>query len=235
MGSAAPDAAGDGDRVRPPPRQRKRGKPSTFTLAARRIESIPPAKPPPSEPLKGTEPPTSAVVEVEPAPPNVPAPVVPAPVSNSAEPDIEPSGVPLAPEGEPDAALPAHALYRLATARLSDRDLPGALQACQLAREIDPTQPDYAALAVWIRSLLGGADLAARVAELNALLEARVDHVQALFYRGYLRRRIGDEAGAAEDLRRALALAPHHQDAERELRRLLMGKPARRPSGLYKQ
>jgi len=138
------------------------------------------------------------------------------------------------PEGQPDAARPAHALYCLATARIGERDLTGALAACQLAREVDPTQPDYAALAVWIRSLLGGADLRARVAELDALLEAREDHTQALFYRGYLRRRIGDEQGAVQDLRRVLDLEPSHQDAARELHRIAMGKPAKRPSGLFR-
>lgn len=235
VGSAAPETSGDGDRVRPQPRPRRRGKPSSFTLAARRITTPPPMDrvvAPPSK--EGTEPPFSAVKAVDPAPPEVPAPA-PAEPAPLADADALPPGVPLAPEGQPDAALPAHALYRLATARLVERDLQGALQACQLAREIDPTQADYAALAVWIRSLLGGADLAARVAELDALLGACGDHVQALFYRGFLRRRIGDEAGAERDLRRALELEPGHRDAARELQRLQMGQPAPRPSGLYKR
>jgi tetratricopeptide (TPR) repeat protein len=187
-------------------------------------------------PKDGIEPPTSAerVVAAHPAPPCVPAPAQPDP-AQLADADAMPPGVPIAPEGQPDAALPAHALYRLATARLAERDLAGALQACQLAREIDPTQADYAALAVWIHSLLGGADLAARVGEFDALLEACGDHVQALFYRGFLRRRIGNEAGAERDLRRALELDPKHRDAARELRRLELGQPATRPSGLYKR
>ncbi|UQA62140.1 tetratricopeptide repeat protein [Polyangium aurulentum] len=234
VGSAAPDAGGDGDRVRAQPRPRRRGKPSSFTLAARRITTPPPMERVIAPPKDGTEPPTSAVKAVDPAPPHVPAPTPPD-ASLLADADGMPPGVPIAPEGQPDAALPAHALYRLATARLAERDLSGALQACQLAREIDPTQADYAALAVWIRSLLGGADLAARVGELDALLDACADHVQALFYRGFLRRRIGDEPGAERDLRRALEIDPTHRDAARELKRLELGQPATRPSGLYKQ
>ncbi|MDI1443747.1 hypothetical protein [Polyangium sp. 6x1] len=229
MGAAAPDLAGDGERTRVQPRPRKRGRPSAFTLAARRIET-----PPPREAV--TEPPPSAVVEIDPSPPNVPKPAATEPQANdvpSSESDKAPS-VPMPPEGQPDAARPAHALYCLATSRIAERDLAGALAACQLAREVDPTQPDYAALAVWIRSLLGGADLRARVAELDALLEARDDHAQALFYRGYLRRRIGDEPGAVQDLRRVLDLDPGHQDAARELQRIALGKPAKRPSGLYR-
>ncbi|MDI1431536.1 tetratricopeptide repeat protein [Polyangium sorediatum] len=229
MGAAAPDLAGDGERTRVQPRPRKRGRPSAFTLAARRIET-----PPPREAV--SEPPPSAVVETDPSPPAVPKPAAAEPPTHdtpSSESDKAPT-VPMPPEGQPDAARPAHALYCLATSRIAERDLTGALAACQLAREVDPTQPDYAALAVWIRSLLGGADLRARVAELDALLEARDDHAQALFYRGYLRRRIGDEPGAVQDLRRVLDLDPGHQDAARELHRIAMGKPAKRPSGWYR-
>jgi len=234
MGAAVPDQTGEGERSRPRPR--KRGRPSTFTLAARRIETPPPmdvVTEPPAPSIAA--PPDSAVVETDPAPPDVPKPVAEAPQSDNLTSESEgvPS-IPLPPEGEPDAARPAHALYCLARARLAERDLAGALAACQLAREVDPTQPDYAALAVWIRSLLGGADLAARVAELDTLLEAREDHVQALFYRGYLRRRIGDEAGAVQDLRRVLDLDAEHRDARRELHRIELGKPARRPSGLFR-
>ncbi|MRG92898.1 tetratricopeptide repeat protein [Polyangium spumosum] len=227
MGAAAPDLAGDGERTRAQPRPRKRGRPSAFTLAARRIET-----PRPME--AASEPPPSAVVETDPSPPNVPRPAEPQPLDTASSESDKAPAVPMPPEGQPDAARPAHALYCLATARLGERDLVGALAACQLAREVDPTQPDYAALAVWIRSLLGGADLRARVAELDALLEARDDHAQALFYRGYLRRRVGDEQGAVQDLRRVLDLDPGHQDAARELHRIALGKPAKRPSGLYR-
>src|SRR6185503_2947007 len=143
-------------------------------LAVRRVSTPAPAptmEAPPSSrgdlpPSSTSEPPTSAVVETDPSPPNIPAPP---PIASEMPPSDMPSSegdkpptVPMPPEGQPDAARPAHALYRLATARLTEGDVSGALAACQLAREVDPTQPDYAALAVWIRSLLGGADLSAR-------------------------------------------------------------------------
>lgn len=243
-GAAAPDQAGEGERTRPP-RVRKRGKPSQLTLAARRVETPSPMEATRLEasgaPVSTGEPPTSAVVETDPSLPNVPAPqdtraaAEPAPSDTLSSEGDQPPSVPMPPEGQPDAARPAHALYRLASSRITEGDLAGALAACQLAREVDPTQADYAALAVWIRSLLGGADLAARVAELDALLEARSDHVQALFYRGYLKRRIGDEQGAERDLRRTLELDPNHVDAAKELRRIAMRKPAKRPSGLFKR
>ena len=231
LGAAAPDQAGDGERVRAQPRPRKRGRPSQLMLASRRIDT-----PPPSEAV--AEPPQSAVVETDPARANIPNTTKPVETQTNDTPSSDadkPPAAPTLPEGRPDAAQPAHALYKLAVARLSQGDLAGSLAACQLAREVDTAQPDYAALAIWIRSLLGGADLAERVAELDTLLAGREDHVQALFYRGYLRRRIGDEAGAENDLRRTLTLAPDHADAARELRRLEMRKPARRPSGLFRK
>lgn len=234
VGSAAPDQAGDGERVRAQPRPRKRGRPSQLMLAARRVDT-----PPPTDAI--VEPPQSAVIETDPMRTNQHGSTGQPSHGEGQTPETPPSdadkppAVPLLRESNPDIAPPAHALYKLALTRLSQGDLAGALAACQLAREVDPSQADYAALTVWIRSLLGGSDLSARVAELDALLRAREDHVQALFYRGYLRRRIGDEQGAEQDLRRTLTLAPDHQDAARELRRLEMRKPAQRPSRLFRK
>jgi cytochrome c-type biogenesis protein CcmH/NrfG len=128
---------------------------------------------------------------------------------------------------------PAHAMYELARKRLAEGDRKGALLACQQAREIDPDEPDYAVLATWIRAVIGGANLEGCVHDLDKLLEKSPDHVPALFYRGYLRRRTGDEAGAVADLNRVLELDPAHEDAQRELKRIERRAPAKRPSGLY--
>jgi cytochrome c-type biogenesis protein CcmH/NrfG len=141
--------------------------------------------------------------------------------------------MPVVPEGQPEATRPAHELYELAMKRLSEGDRNGAFAACQAAREIDPDQPDYALLATWIRAILGGSNLESCVNDLDKLLEERPDHVPSLFYRGYLRRRTGDESGAVTDLHRVLELDPTHQDALRELKRIERRAPAKRPSGLY--
>ncbi|MBK9262901.1 MAG: hypothetical protein IPM54_24240 [Polyangiaceae bacterium] len=216
--AAAPDDVGDGERIKPQPRTRKRTRPTN------------------PDGLTGgkSDPPQSSVAETTPQPPAVPKPAVDASsVAESIDGDAPPA-MPTAPEGQPDAAHPAHALYCLAMQRLSEGDRKGALAACQLAREIDPNEPDYALLATWIRAILGGTNLESCVDDLDKLLQDRPDHVPALFYRGYLRRRIGDEAGAATDLRRVLELDPAHQDALRELNRLERRAPAKRPSGLYR-
>jgi cytochrome c-type biogenesis protein CcmH/NrfG len=124
-------------------------------------------------------------------------------------------------------------MYDLALKRLAAGDRQGALVACKQAQEIDPDQPDYAVLATWIRAILGGSNLESCVCDLDKLLKRRPDHVPALFYRGYLRRRTGDESGAVADLSRVLQLDPAHEDAKRELKRIERRAPAKRPSGLY--
>lgn len=140
---------------------------------------------------------------------------------------------PVALEATSNAPRDAHAMFDLALKRLADGDRQGAFHACQQAREIDPDQPDYAVLATWIRAILGGSNLEACVCDLDKLLESCPDHVPALFYRGYLRRRTGDESGAVTDLHRVLELDPTHEDAKRELKRIERRSPPKRPSGLY--
>jgi len=209
---AAPDDVGDGERIRPQPRTRKRSRASNPSAAA--------------------------VIAT-----NLPAPTIVEATSSldvKATPEAKRSPQP---EASSEAAgkrsaptmtiAPAHAMYDLARQRLADGDRKGALLACQQACEINPNEPDYAVLATWIRAVIGGANLEGCVRDLDKLLEQRPDHVPALFYRGYLRRRTGDEAGAVADLQRVLELDPAHEDAQRELKRIERRAPPKRPSGLY--
>lgn len=210
--AAAPDDVGDGERIRPQPRMRKRPRPSKPTMPAVQVESPPVAHRP--------------LVDLS---------VVAGPEDLSqktAEKDAPPP-MPVVHEGDPDAPHPAHAMYTLAMRRLSDGDRAGALAACQLAREIDPDEPDYAVLATWIRAIHGGANLDSCVHDLDNLLVRHPNHVPALFYRGYLRRRTNDENGAVDDLRRVVELDPNHEEALRELKRIERRAPAKRPSGLF--
>jgi len=216
---AAPDDVGDGERIRPQPRTRKRARPSDPGVAA----------------AKKLEVPQPEIITVKPAP--APSPKPPVDASSSSNQTFDgvdaPPPMPVVSDGSPDTPRPAHAMYDLAMKRLAEGDRQGALAACQLAREIDPDQPDYAVLATWIRAVIGGSNLESCVNDLDKLLETRPDHVPALFYRGYLRRRTGDETGAVTDLHRVLELDPTHQDAMRELKRIERRSPAKRPSGLY--
>lgn len=210
--AAAPDDVGDGERIRPQPRMRKRPRPSKPHMVAIKEEAPP-------------------VVHV----PIVDLSVVAEPLDASRQPlDIDvPAPMPIIHEANPDAPHPAHTMYDLAMKRLSAGDRQGALAACQLAREIDPDEPDYAVLATWIRAVHGGANLDSCVQDLDGVLVQHPNHVPALFYRGYLRRRTNDEPGAVADLRRVIELDPTHEDAVRELKRIERRAPAKRPSGLF--
>lgn len=204
---AAPDDVGDGERIRPQPRTRKRSRASNPSAVAAIKTDVPAPK--------ITEAKTSLDVKT---------------TSTS----ISSSSSSSTNFGDQTMMMaPAQAMYDIARKRLADGDRKGALVACQQAREIDPDEPNYAVLATWIRAIIGGANLEDCVGDLDKLLEKRPDHVPALFYRGYLRRRTGDEAGAVADLQRVVELDPNHEEAQRELKRIERRAPAKRPSGLY--
>jgi len=145
--------------------------------------------------------------------------------------------LPSAPERGVEAKPPtlqgmtAPALHALAEARLQERDLAGAEEACSLARRADPDSVASTVLATWIRSQRGGADLKALTIELDELLGASPDHRYARYYRAMLRKRLGDNAGAVRDLRRLLELTPSDAEATKALEGL-EGPPAKPRSGL---
>lgn len=204
---AAPDDVGDGERIRPQPRTKKRSRGSNSSAVPAIKTNIP-------EPtIKESK--TSLEVKTLPTS---------KPFANSNPANVADQTMMMA---------PAQAMYDIARKRLADGDRKGALVACQQAREIDPDEPDYVVLATWISATIGGANLEACVGDLDKLLAHRPDHIPALFYRGYLRRRIGDEEGAVADLQRVLELDPNHEDAQRELKRIERRSPAKRPSGLF--
>jgi hypothetical protein len=116
--------------------------------------------------------------------------------------------------------LPASALFELAGARLLERDVEGAREACDWARRADPDNQDLAALAIWLRAQIAGADLKLLTIELDELLAAAPDHRNARFYRGMLRKRLGDNTGAIRDLRRLLERTPPDAEAAKALEAL---------------
>jgi tetratricopeptide (TPR) repeat protein len=209
--AAAPDDVGDGERIRPQPRTRKRSRSSTANATAVKTNALNPAV------VRA-----DSLLEVKPNSPGEkqsrPTLVMKAPVVRSDETTI---------------LDPGQTMYEIAQRRLRDGDRQGALVACQQACEIDPDEPNYLALVTWIRAVIGGANLDTCVHALDKILRQRPDHVPALFYRGYLRRCVGDEAGALTDLYRVLELDPTHDDARRELDLIERRAPAKRPSGLY--
>jgi hypothetical protein len=175
------------------------------------------------------------VVEVEakpsePAPPLAePAPAAPAPTAaasvesdtlrsslpsiheiRASAPDLEQPAV-----GEADAfqGMTPEEVFWLAKECLTERDLDGCVEACEAALKTAPDHPDLIALAVWARSQLGGADLKALAVQLDEVLIAHEGHVEARYYRGALRKRLGDEAGSLRDFLQVVQLSPGHEGA----------------------
>src|SRR5262249_26216118 len=77
--------------------------------------------------------------------------------------------------------LSASTQFQLANARLAERDLAGALEACSMARKAAPGEPDYIALSVWIRFQMPGADMKALAIELDEVLAAHEQHVDSRY------------------------------------------------------
>lgn len=101
--------------------------------------------------------------------------------------------------------------------RFAEGDLDAALAACHAARALAPHDHDLHASSVWIRSKMKAPDLKVLLVELDELLRADDVHVEARYYRALLRRRMGDEAGAEQDLRKLIELYPDHAEAAAEL------------------
>lgn len=145
------------------------------------------------------------------------------------EPPSSRSEVLAAPKPPP---LPPGQLYDMARARFEEKDYAGALEACALAVQGDP-QPDYVALSVWIRASMPSPDVKALTVELDELLRAHEQHVAARFYRGVLRKRFGDSAGALRDLSRVLELDPGHAEAARLVEALGARSAPRANPGIF--
>jgi hypothetical protein len=91
------------------------------------------------------------------------------------------------------------------------------VEACDAGRREVADDPDLVALGAWARAQLGGADLKALTVDLDEVLGAHAEHVEARYYRGMLRKRLGDQAGSVRDLRQVVEIAPGHEGACREL------------------
>jgi hypothetical protein len=87
------------------------------------------------------------------------------------------------------------------------------VEACDAGRREAPDDPDLTALGAWARAQLGAADLKALTVDLDEVLGAHEAHVEARYYRGMLRKRLGDEAGSLRDLQHVVEIAPGHEGA----------------------
>jgi hypothetical protein len=115
--------------------------------------------------------------------------------------------------GDSFAGLSPAEIFWLASECLAERDLEGAVEACEAGKRAAPGDPNLTALGVWARAQLGGADIKVLTVLLDDVLAEHQDHVEARYYRGMLRKRLGDEAGSLHDLRQVLERSPEHEGA----------------------
>lgn len=118
----------------------------------------------------------------------------------------------------PESRLAPHELRELALYALNRQDVEAAAALCERAHEVAPEDIDVLVTRAWVRSHLPRPDLKVLVLELDDVLRVEPDRVGARFYRGMLRRRLGEDAGARQDFERVLSLEPTHAGARAQIR-----------------
>ena len=113
--------------------------------------------------------------------------------------------------------LPAIELYARSLVALSEQRADEALRLCHAALSAEPNNPDFLATMVWIRASMERPDLKVLLVELDELLQGAPSHVSGRYYRGVLRRRMGDDTGARLDFEQVLSADPGHAGARNQL------------------
>jgi hypothetical protein len=178
-----------------------------------------------------SEPPAPLFQPVAAPAPSTPAPSAEAPAHRSvASPPSPPSAhaapsVPSAPrlsisEEHKVQALTAFALAEAAFAR---NDMTAAEAHAARAVAGDPARTEYLAFHAWVRAQSGVAkDVPESIRTLNKILEEDPCDERALFYRGKLFRRTGQNKAALKDFVTILYTNPTHKEALAEVRVLRM-------------
>lgn len=131
-------------------------------------------------------------------------------------------------------ALKAMNEFQKAEVFYRKKDLVNAETHARSAVELDGTQSDYIALLAWIEaSRHEGNDtelLKRLLADVEKALTLNSESERALFYRGILHKRLGNEKAALRDFRYITDRNPKHVDAQREIRIYTMRKASGTPS-----
>jgi tetratricopeptide (TPR) repeat protein len=120
------------------------------------------------------------------------------------------------------AILEAATNFQKAEICLKRNDTKQAEEFCKKALDVDPNQADYVAMMAWLQSLKpvkqDSASTQEQVVELTRAISISQACERAFFYRAMLLKRLGDEARAIKDFKRAVELNPRNVDAQREVR-----------------
>ena len=119
------------------------------------------------------------------------------------------------------ALLDAATNFQKAEFFLKRNDFKHAEELCRKALAADPKQADYIAMMAWLDAQKPTRqDPASTLQQIAALTQAigyNQASERALFYRGVLTKRIGQQAQAINDFKRAFDLNPRNVDAQREI------------------
>ncbi len=120
------------------------------------------------------------------------------------------------------AILEAATNFQKAEICLRRNDFKQAEEFCKKALDVDQKQADYIAMMAWLQAQKptkqDPASLQQHVLELTKAIGISQACERAFFYRAMLLKRLGQEANAMKDFKRALELNPRNVDATRELR-----------------
>lgn len=119
------------------------------------------------------------------------------------------------------AVLEAAAYFQKAEVMMKRGDMARTEEFCAEAVRLDP-QPDYVSLLAWVESQKPAnqsPEASRRLLDALSGAIAQSDRCErAYFYRGAIRKRLGDHSAAIQDFRRAFELNPRNLDAQREVR-----------------
>jgi len=121
-------------------------------------------------------------------------------------------------EPSPESRMAPDELRERALYALGCQDPETASRLCERATELAPDDLEFLATAAWVRAHLARPDLKVLLLEFDDLLLLEPEHVNARYYRAMLRRRLGQDAAARQDLEKVLALAPDHAAARAQIR-----------------
>jgi len=133
---------------------------------------------------------------------------------------------------ETDRVLRASKCSRRALRLVEEGDLAAARLAAREAKTLDPSNAEHLALHGYLVGIAGlsGETLREGLAELDAAIAREPDSDRALYYRGMLHRRLGQEPKALADFARAAELNPDNIAVQRELRAAPPPKVVEKPS-----
>lgn len=127
-------------------------------------------------------------------------------------------------EGAADEQEQVQRLVRAATnfqkaqVLLKRNNLGAAEEAARAALADAPDEADHIAMVAWLEAVKPGADLDARLRDLNRAAKMEESNLRVRWFRGQVLKRLGRERQAVEDFRLIVEKDPRHVDAQRELR-----------------